>query len=66
MATGTGKTKIAIMASYRLYNILKDKKKKLIIIVSVPDSYGGLDHVVGFLSNIDKVVSEEFVDIGSV
>ncbi len=39
MATGSGKTKIAIIASYILYQELIEKRKKLLIIISVPDSY---------------------------
>ncbi len=39
MATGSGKSKISIFASYNLYNILKKESKKLIIIIGVPDSY---------------------------
>ena len=36
------------------------------VTVSVPDSEGGLDPVVGVLSKIDKVDSVEVVDIGRV
>jgi len=39
MATGSGKSKTSIFASYQLYNILKKESKKLIIIIGVPDSY---------------------------
>ncbi len=39
MATGSGKTKVAIMGSYALYNKLKREKKSLLVIVTVPDSY---------------------------
>jgi len=36
------------------------------VTVSVPDSEGGLDPVVGVLSKIDKVDSVEVVDIGRI
>lgn len=39
MATGTGKTKTSIFASYELYKKIDKKQKTLLIIVGVPDSY---------------------------
>ena len=36
------------------------------VTVSVPDSEGGLDPVVGVLSKIDKVDSVEVVDVGRI
>ncbi|MHA1764750.1 MAG: DEAD/DEAH box helicase family protein [Promethearchaeota archaeon] len=39
MATGTGKTRTAIFASYSLYKNLEEEKKNLLIIIGVPDIY---------------------------
>ncbi|MHA1756420.1 MAG: DEAD/DEAH box helicase, partial [Promethearchaeota archaeon] len=39
MATGSGKTKAAILASYRLFNELNKKKINLLVVILVPDSY---------------------------
>ena len=39
MATGSGKSRTAIFASYKLYKKLKQEKKKLITIIGVPDLY---------------------------
>ncbi|UCF11990.1 MAG: elongation factor 1-beta [Thermoplasmatales archaeon] len=36
------------------------------VTVSVPDSEGGLDPVVGILSKIDKVDNVEVVDVGRI
>lgn len=36
------------------------------VTVSVPDSEGGLDPVVGVLSKIDKVDNVEVVDVGRI
>lgn len=36
------------------------------VTVSVPDSEGGLDPVVGVLSKIDKVENVEVVDVGRI
>ncbi len=39
MATGTGKTKTAILAGYELYKLSKQDNLKLILIILVPDKY---------------------------
>ncbi|KKL11446.1 hypothetical protein LCGC14_2545730 [marine sediment metagenome] len=39
MATGSGKTKAAILSAYTLYNDLITKNEKLLTIIIVPDSY---------------------------
>ncbi len=39
MATGTGKTKAAILASYRLYKELLKKSRPLLVVIIVPEIY---------------------------
>jgi len=39
MATGSGKSKIAIFSCYNFYKKLLENKKKLIIIIGMPDQY---------------------------
>jgi len=61
MATGSGKTKIAIMASYNLYKKLIEEKKRLLIIISVPDSYlvdQWYNEVFMYTNNVVKCYSQ--------
>lgn len=61
MATGSGKTKTAIIASYDLYKKLKENKKRLLALVIVPDSYlvdQWFEELRSYTKNVVKCYSE--------
>lgn len=63
MATGSGKTKAAILSSYNLYKDLLTKNEKLLAIIIVPDSYlvdQWFDELFSYSKNVVRCYSENF------
>ncbi|MHA1756133.1 MAG: DEAD/DEAH box helicase family protein, partial [Promethearchaeota archaeon] len=61
MATGSGKTKTAILASYELYHKLMSQGINLLIVILVPDSYlidQWYDELKRYTKNVIKCYSE--------
>jgi len=61
MATGSGKTKAAILSSYNLYKDLLTKNKKLLTIIIVPDSYlvdQWFNELISYSKNVVRCYSE--------